>query len=494
MSAPPSEAASYARARQRVGKVGVATKIFQGLGALPDVFKNFAFHTFLLFYYSQVLGLAPIQASLAIGAALVVDAAFDPFIGSFSDNLKSRLGRRHLLMYLSILPLGIALYFAFSPPAGVSQSFLFYWLFAFAVATNMAMSLYVIPWTALYAEFSDDYAERTTIVTYRYALGTLGSIIFTFATWTFIFPSTPAFHPGQLNPHGYRLFAPFLALAVMVMVLVTTHLTRREIPFLLQPSRQLSRLDLWRVLKEVASIFVNREFVLLFTGALITAGLSGTTTALGLYVQTYFWGLTPENLRWFAIAIVGAVLAFVLVGPFERRLDKKTVLLTCFALLILDGLVVIGLRLLHVLPANGDPRLIALLIANETTRAFLSTVLGIMFASMLADSLDMQELRTGRRQEGVFAAALSFSGKTTAGVGTLMAGLILQYAVGWPAKAVPGAVDGALIVRLGIIVGMMIPLLFFIPIALGSFYRLTRERHAQVREQLTKARAGVPPS
>lgn len=487
-----SNAPIYARARRRDGKVSVATKIFQGIGALPDAFKNFAFHTFLLFYYSQLLGLPPVRASFAIGAALVVDAVFDPLIGSFSDNLKSRLGRRHLLMYLSVLPLGIALYFAFTPPAGASQGVLFAWLFIFAVLTNMAMSLYLIPWTALYAEFSDDYAERTTIVTYRYALGLLGSIIFTFAVWTFIFPSTPAFHPGQLNPGGYRHFAPVLALAVMGTVLITTHLTRREIPYLLQPSRQVSQSDIWRVLKETLRIFANRDFVLLFLGALITAGLNGTTSALGIYMQTYFWGLSPENLRWFAIAVFGAVAAFLAIGPLERRLDKKPVLIACFALLIVDGLVVIGLRFLDVLPPNGSPVLIAILIANETSRAFLSTVLGIMFASMLADTLDLQELRSGRRQEGVFAAALSFSGKATAGVGTVMAGLILQYAVGWPAKAVPGAVDAALTTRLGVIVGMLIPLLFFLPIALGRFYRMNREIHAGIRDELTARRATAP--
>ncbi len=484
-----AEPARYARIRRREGKLSVATKIYQGVGALPEAYKNFAFGTFLLFYYSQVLGLPPVTASLAIGSALIVDSVIDPLVGTFSDNLKSRLGRRHLLMYLSALPLGIALYFVFTPPSGASPSLLFGWLFGWAVATNMALSVFVIPWSALYAEFSDDYGERTTIVTYRYAVGVVGTIAFSFATWTFIFPSTAAFHMGQLNPQGYLLFAPVIALAIIAAVLVTTHLTRREIPYLLQPNRQISHLDAWRVLKDVLSIFANREFVLLFLGSLITAGINGTIGALGIYMNTYFWGLTPANLRWFAIGVVGAILALVVVGPLERRLDKKTVLLTAFALLTLDGLVVIGLRLIHVLPPNGDPRLVAILIANEVSRAFLGTTLGIMFASMLADALDMQELRTKRRQEGVFAAALSFSGKATGGVGTVMAGLILQFAVGWPARAAHGAVDMALITRLGVIVGILLPLLFFIPMALGKFYRLTRAMHREVHAQLEEIRA-----
>ena len=90
----------------------------------------------------------------------------------------------------------------FSPPAGLSETPLLAWLFVTVVFTNVSLSLFVVPWTALYAEFSDDYDERTTIVTWRYAVGWLGSIVFIFAAWTFIFPSTPAYTPGQLNPHG----------------------------------------------------------------------------------------------------------------------------------------------------------------------------------------------------------------------------------------------------------------------------------------------------
>ena len=71
-----TEAASFARARQRVGKVSVATKIFQGVGALPDVFKNFAFHTLLLFYYSQLLGLSPVRGRLYSSRAVFFTTPF----------------------------------------------------------------------------------------------------------------------------------------------------------------------------------------------------------------------------------------------------------------------------------------------------------------------------------------------------------------------------------------------------------------------------------
>ena len=95
-------------------------------------------------------------------------------VGSFSDNLRSRLGRRHPLMYVASVPLGFFLYLVFSPPAGLSEIGLFAWLVVFAIATRVSMAFYLVPWNALFAEFSDDYAERTSIITFRYLVGWIG--------------------------------------------------------------------------------------------------------------------------------------------------------------------------------------------------------------------------------------------------------------------------------------------------------------------------------
>jgi len=487
--------ALYARAQARHGPLRLSTQLFQAIGALPDTFKSFAFGTFLLFYYNQVLGLSALKASWAISAALIIDAAIDPIVGSFSDNLRTRLGRRHPLMYASAVPLSLGLLLAFVPPSGWTGGPLTIWLFATVVLTNISMSLFIVPWTALYAEFSDDYAERTAIVTWRYAIGALGGVLAFYLTYKYVFPNSAAFRVGQLNPHGYHLFGPVVAMAVLVSVIVTTHLTRREVPYLLQPIATTPRFGLMRVLRELGSTLKNREFLILFTGAFITAGVSGTSDTLSIYLQTYFWGLTSAQLQWFGIAIAGAVLGFATVGPLERLIDKRPLLMVCFGLLVFDYVGMILLRLAHVLPANGDPRLLIILVSNETVRNWLGTLLGIMFASMIADTLDLQELRTGRRQEGIFAAALAFSGKATGGVGALVAGFLLERVIRWPSSVNLSHLDPALVVRLGVVGGVLTPIFFVIPLLLGFSYRITRASHAKVRAQLAELRAahGGPP-
>ncbi|HVN01285.1 MAG TPA: MFS transporter [Caulobacteraceae bacterium] len=483
--------ALYRRERVRTGKVSLATKAFQAIGALPEALKNFAFGTFLLFYYNQVLHVDAFAASVVLAMALIIDAAADPLIGSFSDHLKSRLGRRHPLMYLSALPIVVGLCLAFSPPAAASEPLLLAWLFGSVVITHVSMSVFVVPWTALYAEFSDDYAERTTIVTWRYAIGWLGSLVFITATWRYIFASTPAYTPGQLNPHAYAVFGPVAALAVGAAILVTTQLTRREIPYLLQPLAETPRFSFRRVWRDVASTFVNRDFLVLFTGALITAGISGATDSLGLYVNTYFWGLAPEQLQFFSLAILGALAAFASLGWIGRWLDKKTVLLGTFALLLVDGIAVIALRLIHAMPPNGSQALLWILVVNEIARTWLGTLLGIMFVSMLADTIDVQELATGRRQEGVFAAALAFSGKATAGVGAVIAGFLLTAVVGWPSHVDPHRLDPHVVTRLGLVAGILVPLLLLIPFGLGLRYSITREKHQETRLELERRRAAA---
>jgi Na+/melibiose symporter-like transporter len=391
-------------------------------------------------------------------------------------------------MYLSAAPLGLGLYLSFSPPHGLPETLLLAWLFGSVVLTNVSMSLFVVPWTALYAEFSDDYAERTTIVTWRYAVGTILAVAFTLSAYTFIFPKTAAYHFGQLNPHAYKLFAPVVALAVVATILVTTGLTQRDIPYLLQPVNKTPRFSLLRVWRDIASTFTNRNFLILFAGALLFAGIDGTTGTLNIYMSTYFWGLATEQLRWFTLAASGAFAAFAALGVIGRVFDKKLVLLVSFAALCIDGMGVIGLRLLHLLPPNGSTLLLVILVANETLRSFLGVLLGIMFVSMLADTIDMQELNTGRRQEGIFAAALAFSGKATAGVGAIIGGFMLEYMVHWPVHANPRTIDPHIVTRLGLVAGVLVPLLLVLPFALGTRYSITRASHAHIREELDRRR------
>ena len=102
-------------------------------------------HYFVLVYYSQVLGLSPELAGLAIGAGLIFDAISDPLVGYLSDNTKSRLGRRHPYLYASVLPLSLSYFLLWHPPAWLQGDMD---LFFFLVACNVALRA---SWTCVQA-------------------------------------------------------------------------------------------------------------------------------------------------------------------------------------------------------------------------------------------------------------------------------------------------------------------------------------------------------
>src|SRR5689334_25058655 len=97
------------------------TKLGFGVGSIGESAITLAFATWDVMYYQNVLGLSAKLAGTAGFIALVVDAIFDPIVGSFSDRVHSKLGRRHPFLYAAPLPLALAFAAIYAPPAGLSQ-------------------------------------------------------------------------------------------------------------------------------------------------------------------------------------------------------------------------------------------------------------------------------------------------------------------------------------------------------------------------------------
>ena len=91
-------------------RLPVSTKLYYGFGSMAFGIKDNAFAYFLLFVYVQVFGLSPDLAGLAILLMLIFDAISDPLVGYFSDNTKTKWGRRHPYIYLSALPVCISFF------------------------------------------------------------------------------------------------------------------------------------------------------------------------------------------------------------------------------------------------------------------------------------------------------------------------------------------------------------------------------------------------
>jgi Na+/melibiose symporter-like transporter len=473
--------------RERGSRLSFSTKLYQGIGAIPDTVKNWAFNTFTLLFYNQVLGMDAFFVSIALAIAIVFDAITDPLVASFSDNSKTRWGRRHPLMLIASLPLGAALFAVYVPPSGLSDTGLFVWLLVFTVLTRGLMTLYFVPWAAIAAELSDDYHERTSVMAYRFAVGWTIGVALPLFVFSFIMPGTAEHPVGQLNPAGYPKMAFVAGCLMTAGALATCLLTWREIPFLRQHAGEAASFSFTQTARELFRALRNRQFALIFIIVLLSAAIGGTTANIGIYMTTYFWGLTTEDLRWFALSAIGAFLAFPLIALVQRQWDKKHILLACAVVSLVEGVALVNLRFLDVLPENGDPMLLVILVGLGVSTVGIAVIQGIIGASIVADLLDDHELRTGYRQEAMFNAALSFSGKAVSGLGTILGGLIITM-IAFPTHVAPADVPADAILRLGIVVGVAVPLLYLIPISLITRYRITRARHAEIRAAIEARR------
>ncbi len=481
-----SDAPSYERL-EREGPLPVSTKFYQGIGAIPDALKNWAFSIFVLFFYNQILGMNAFLVSIALAVAMVFDAVTDPVLGSFSDNIQTRWGRRHPLMLIASIPLGLCFSAVFMPPDDLSHILLFVWLTTFTVLTRGFMTLYFVPWLAIAAELSDDYNERTSIMVFRHAAAWASVPVVSWVVYETVMANTDAFPVGQMNPSAYPVMATWIALIMISGALATTFLTWREIPYLRQHVAATPPFRFGTAVGDMVRALKNRQFALVFTIVLISSAIGGITGNIGIYMQTYFWGLTSDDLKWFAITGLGAIVAFGITGLLQKRFDKKHILMFCAIVSLVDGIVLINLRFFDVLPDNGTSLLLIILVTATTFSAAIGAVYGIIGASVVADTLDDHALRTGYRQEGMFNAGLSFAGKAVSGVGIVLGGLIISL-IQLPIGVAPSDVSAEVIFRLGLVVGVLIPLLHIIPISLIPRYKLTRDVVLDIQAKLAAQR------
>lgn len=459
-------------------RVPFASKLCFGIGQIAEGMKNAAFALFVLFYYNQVLGLGGSLCGLALGIALLFDAATDPLAGSLSDNWQSRFGRRHPFMVASALPLGLAFWALFSPPA-LSPAGLFAWLLASSVLTRAAMTLYHVPHMALGAEMTSHFEERTSIVAYRQGFGYLGMMLAGGVGFAGFFADAQG---GRLNAEAYPPFAGVLGAGMALTIWISAWGTRREIPHLPRPDGPGGERVMARLWSETRGAFRNASFRWLFAGVLVIYVMVGLETALALYVYEFFWELSGrEILGIFAVYPVGLIAGAFATRALHRRFDKRPALVIGTAGWALCQLLPVGLRLLDAFPANGSDALLVALVGFRFVQGIVVQQAMVSFGSMMADVTDEHELASGRRQEGIFFGAVAFSGKAASGIGTLLAGVSLDL-IAWPTGATQVPPDAVL--RLGVVYGPATAGFAVLAVWCYAHYGLTRERHREISAAL----------
>jgi len=441
-----------------------------GFGSIAYGVKDNGFSYFLLFYYNQVLGLSGAYAGAAILIAMIFDAVSDPLVGVWSDNTHSRWGRRHPFMYASALPVAVVYYFLWNPPE-LSQFHLFLYLTVAAILIRFFITLYEIPSTGIVAELTDDYDERTRLLSFRYMMGWYGGLTMALLMWGVFM----VMH-GDRSETTFRVYGTVGAIAMFVSIMGSSLGLHKYIPYLKAPPERDSY-AISGIVKDLIVTVSNRNFGALFFAGLFAAIGAGVSTNFNAYINLHFWEFTPEQVRWIILGLfASAALAAYLAPRITQRFDKKRSAMGIYAVGIVFGAAPVLLRLAGFFPENDSPYLYPIMVGHAMLDVTLIVMFGIVQSSMLADIVEHSEVTTGRREEGLFFAARTFAAKATSGVGAFIAGIALDL-ISFPKGAAPGEVPPEVIWNLGFIYGPSLMIFYMMALGSISFYKITRDGH-----------------
>lgn len=459
-------------------KPSLWTRLAFGIGGAAEGIKNNGFEYGLLFFYSNILGVDAGLVALALLFALVVDAISDPVVGYWSDNLRTKFGRRHPFMYAALVPVAVTYFFTWNPPAGFDTHQLFLWLVASTILVRLSFTFYDVPSTALAAELTQDYDARTSLMSIRYFFAWFGGLSIQILLFRYLLVPTEEIPIGVFNIGGWNTYGLIAAICIFGAVLVCAAGTHSHIPNLKAPppARQLT---LGTIFREIFETISNPSFRALFLATLCGLVAGGISATLNQYINTIFWGFDNKQISVLTAAVyISAILALIIAPIAGKTMGKKRGSIIIGVLAFTIAPLPVFLRLLGLLPPNGSELLFNIIVSITIFDLALIIVTQMLLASMVADIVEDSELQTGRRSEGIFFAGISFIRKLSQGAGVMTASAVLAVAgMSQGGGAENASAESIRSLGWGYAVSLLTA--WTLMLICVSFYRISRESHAE---------------
>lgn len=511
-------------------RVTLARRVGWGFGGIADNFMANTLFALGMIIYTTAFYIPAGIAGLALFVPRLFDAITDPLIGNFSDNFRSRWGRRRPLMLVGVIGCALLLPLMWFPPhldtASVQPWGVFdnpfvlknwvtfgyngpFWFIAILGSVYFLFyTLFMVPYTALGFELTPDYDERTRVLSWRMYLGLAASMTVPSLYW---FCRQDVFGDGvEGEINGARMMSIVVACIILITGLIPVFMTREREDIKRQPSIN--------IFKAVRSTLTNRPFLILFIAyiavimGLFTAGAVGQFALIYYVFQAAASVDAAKDHASFLGLVAGVVAALtsyasmLLIGRLSMLTGKRHgMILGLF--LMLAGTLAIWVLYDPTASFNvaGRELLLSLGVRDSIATALvpgvlIATVIGalggqgcwLMIDSMTADICDEDELQTGLRREGMFSAVQGFARKIAFAFTVLIGGYLIQW-VGFDPKAAEEA--GGLSPEMSQRMLLMLMICqgggLAIAIVVFFFYPITRERAEQTRAKLEERRGVV---
>lgn len=457
-------------------RLSTTTKLIFGMGDWGTSSAATARNIFWFIFLTNVVGLG---AGMAGGIWLVGrlwDAINDPLVGSLSDRLHSRWGRRRPFLLIGSIPFAFCFFLMFVVPPFESRAALVIYYSVVFLLYDTLYTVVNVPYLALVPELAEGYDERSSLTGWRTAFSFLAQLV-TAGAFKLLAENVfaPAFGGGPEGIRaGYLLAAGLWALSMAVpFIILAFHIREPEHKAVDSPIQPLVNFR---------EVFGNRPFRL---AALIYLLCFTTGDLLLLVFVRYlidYVRVRPgiDNLV-LAVVLGVSLLSIPLVLALMRRTDKRT------AYLISISFMVVVLAVGAFLPPGGRN----LIFAGAALAGLGFAAMSIIPWAIVADVIEVDELQTGERREGLYTGYLVFLRKFATGVLVFAAGQLLQ-ATGYISSTTgsqfieqPQSALNAMRFMVTIIPAIALAL----SLVLAWRFPLDRETHEAIRLELEKRRA-----
>ena len=465
---------------QQEPRLPVWKKIIYGTGDWSTASFGTLRQLFYAIFLTDVVGLEPRLASFVALVGITWDAINDPIIGTLTDRARTRWGRRRPFLLFFAIPYGLSfLLFWWAPPIENQVLLAAVVCVAFILADSLQTLVYV-PFISLLPEIVPEYDQRTELTGYRMFFNLLASLVTAVAAPAIV---DSLLASGGTQQQGYMLIASlFGGMAALPFLLIFAAIRERTRT---EEEQKLARETPF--LEAARTAWSNIPFrfaTVLYMLNWITFDLVGLSLPFFLTYWVAKGNLLEKAL---GLPLESTVFALLLVTslvvlPFwiwlSRRLSKRSAYIFGMAFWAVVQLLIFSIQ-----PGQVNYVLVLAVLAGISVSSA-----HVLPDAMFPDVIEWDELRTGRRQEGIYYGVMNFVRKAT---GALAIFIALQV-LGWfgyqtpPEGATAFQQPAPTLGAIRFLIGPFGAVLLFSAIGMAWFYPLTRERHTRIRALLAR--------
>ena len=401
-------------------KVPMGQKIAFGFGMLANQMFPAILGIFMVVLVED-LGFSGWMWSLVFLFPRIFDAITDPIMGFISDNTKSKWGRRRQYVLIGGILMGLSYIFMWQLSKADGVEYNFWYFFLWSLVFYLGLTIFSVPYVAMGYEMSDDFHERTNIMAiaqfigqWAWVIAPLFWIIMYDESW---FPSADV----AVKELAIWVAIPCAICAMVPAIFIKSDSTLNE-DYEPLNSANIGN-SLMKIFESFVAAFKIKEFRKLCGATFLIFNAFNTVAALTFFVIVYklFNGDAGASGIWVSMfGCLGAIGTTFIVIPavawMSKKLGKKK------AFMLSQSISLVGYIMLYFLFIPGKPWMYIIALP------FFSFGIGSLFTimmSMTADVIDIDEINTGKRREGIFGAIYWWMVKVGYGIAGALSGVII---------------------------------------------------------------------